>query len=338
MGGWPDGDSFHHLIPRTTKKLGLKQGECGFHPIGAASLRICDYYSSKEEKLGKTTRLRVYQLTWYTLTQWIKMAYLGDDSDGEYSDQRLEVHGDIKRVLVNENLSDAVLYVGKFKTKMQAAVEGAICLMLADLGPKSEHVQFDNICKDANKAAEQDEIAVITYSLGSRMVFDTLNKMGEDSKTRDDAERFTQKVTKFFMLADQLPLLELGEVEFQEKMGTQDKARGMPTSLKGFIAARRQRMNDPLKIVAFSDPNDLLSYPIPKYFDTPDDPSVDFINVVLSIAKTAYLNIAVNPVTAHNDYEKNPDVVKMIACGGDIQGPAGPCKFPWLRLTEKRPM
>src|SRR5207244_10735174 len=65
----------------------------------------------------------------------------------------------------------------------------------------------------------QDELAIITQSLGSYMSYDTLLKMsrgepimGEKEYSADVVQDLIGHTNYVFMLANQLPLLELSEV------------------------------------------------------------------------------------------------------------------------------
>jgi hypothetical protein len=64
--------------------------------------------------------------------------------------------------------------------------------------------------------------------------------------------------------------------------------------------------------VAFTDPNDLLSYTLPpqQYAQL----GVTVYNILVSNAPT-YLGLLERPDTAHLEYLNNPDVGRLIACG-----------------------
>ena len=65
-------------------------------------------------------------------------------------------------------------------------------------------------------------------------------------------------------------------------------------------------------MVAFTDPNDLLSYRLlPARYAAPD---VAVADALVSSAMT-WMGMLENPMTAHLDYMGNPDVGEMIACG-----------------------
>jgi hypothetical protein len=89
-------------------------------------------------------------------------------------------------------------------------------------------------------------------------------------------------------------------------------------SLQRFLDLRRRQPNrrtealQRLAVVAFTDPNDLLSYRLlPARYTAPDVAVAD----VLVSNDSSWLGLVENPMTAHLDYLANPDVGTMIACG-----------------------
>ncbi len=88
-------------------------------------------------------------------------------------------------------------------------------------------------------------------------------------------------------------------------------------SLSKLIAMKRNRPSffalPPPRVIAFTDPNDLLSYIL---VPAKDVVKYDVVDVVVSNEKT-YLGFLERPDTAHIGYQTNPAVVKLIAiaCG-----------------------
>jgi hypothetical protein len=67
-----------------------------------------------------------------------------------------------------------------------------------------------------------------------------------------------------------------------------------------------------MALVAFTDPNDLLSYRLlPSRYAVP---GIDVADVLVSNDWT-YLGLLELPNTAHTDYRLNQDVTRLIACG-----------------------
>ena len=74
------------------------------------------------------------------------------------------------------------------------------------------------------------------------------------------------------------------------------------------------------KIIAFSDPNDLLSYGITQdfvnnYIDSRICPSVTNIDINIADIISAFGVGVVNPVTAHTEYDNDPRVIEIISKG-----------------------
>ena len=102
----------------------------------------------------------------------------------------------------------------------------------------------------------------------------------------------------------------------------------MDTALKAIVSARarhneraRVRMrtgnlDKPITLIAFTDPNDLLSYRIPPDHAAALGLGVFVVNVIASNADT-YAWYAENPYPAHTDYDKNPDVLRLLFDGSE---------------------
>jgi hypothetical protein len=69
-----------------------------------------------------------------------------------------------------------------------------------------------------------------------------------------------------------------------------------------------------LQVVAFTDPNDLLSYRLQSFDGVPGQP-VQLVNVLVSNAPT-YFGYLANPAL-HGDYGSNPNVAKLLLYGSD---------------------
>ncbi|MER3424674.1 MAG: hypothetical protein C4293_17080, partial [Nitrospiraceae bacterium] len=86
---------------------------------------------------------------------------------------------------------------------------------------------------------------------------------------------------------------------------------------------RQAPIRESLQVVVFSDPNDLLSFPIPESFvdELPQalQNKVLFTNVMLSIADVGIFKNLADPITAHAAYETNPTVIKSMSCGTRTQ-------------------
>ena len=322
-----------HLQDRLAEELKIT-GKCDQpHEILGGSyglIRLCEYQDEHRR------RLRIYELTWSRLTDSLKDQYLGADKEGR---DRLLVNQAIKKDLLDDRFSDAVLYLGEFKRHMQLPIEYALCFMLNDpltavalrkpIDPGKACVPFleGTVARDSSG---ERAIVIVTESLGSTMVWETLVAMHEDgtpltpNPLRSVALQVLGHTRMVFMLANQLPLLRLGSVQ---EPSTSDEIsagaeRKAPTALPKQIGSLLQK-TAPLRtyeakvidVVAFTDPNDLLGYKIPQHLVQDFREYLRLTNVTISVARWGYFFIVADPLKAHIGHIDNDRILTMIICG-----------------------
>lgn len=125
------------------------------------------------------------------------------------------------------------------------------------------------------------------------------------------------------MVANQLPLLDAAGMA---TAGTADQRPANRTSTKDvfhlFSRARAKASSTtvPVTVVAFSDPNDLLSYRIVPGHLAGNLKDFRVVNVIVS-NDTTYFDYVERPDTAHCGYTWNPHVFGMMAKGYDAGKP-----------------
>ena len=254
--------------------------------------------------------LRIYTLKWEPLTEGLKRQYLAYDASPASTRLRLRIFNDVKQSLMNENVPDVVLYVGGYRPVLQKAVRAALGRIQRELGDNKDYEYF-----------------FVTFSLGSKIVFDVVDEMDNEANSTHRDE-IVDKTASFFMLANQLPLLGLGNVDPATSQPSGQVA-GYESMLR-FVRRKHRRQpsgetpspesqpgGGELSIVAVSDPNDLFSYSIPPYVK--QQFPATFVNAELSVAKTGYWipteGYVINPMAAHTGYGHDPDVIKLIIEG-----------------------
>jgi hypothetical protein len=281
-------------------------------------------------------KLSFYELAWSRLSRPEK-ELLRFDTSGEIDFRRATINRRLKE-FTNDTTPDPIIYLGSIRQYILAAFSQSFCWMATqywpDLPKEGEH-----ICRDLGDAhadkMEHDNYVVISHSLGSRIIIDGLQRIAdmlahpEKYATSADEEAHSmlisiatskaitvlrEKHIPIFMLSNQLPLLQLGR-ELPDVVA-QKTAYCEPEG-----AHYMERMLTETSIVAFSDPNDLLSYGIPnqfseKYLDSRLCPRVT--NVTINVAKVIdafdFKGFA-NPLEAHVGYFHDDRVVALIANG-----------------------
>jgi hypothetical protein len=245
--------------------------------------------------------IRFTGLVWSPLVNDLKDQLLydmtGKESDCTTSEEckpkRASVNGAVKDSLLNDCLADALAYQGVRTTFKKAMVDA-----------------LTQVIQQANDST--GPIVVVAASLGSKMVFDALTDMLSEPKNDAEilaAQAIQDRLAVVFMAANQLPILGLADQDrLVNKLAI--KSESPPDdSLQRFLKARKMHADKSVRItgkeftklsvVAFTDPNDLLSYRLlPSRYKSAQ---VDVANILVSNQQT-YFGLLENPLTVHTSY------------------------------------
>lgn len=219
--------------------------------------------------------------------------------DSDCTPVRAKLNGILKDKLLNDCLSDALIYQGKYQASINQAF---IKAMTAVLNEQSQ--------KNADKSVP---LAIISESLGSKVSFDALYLMATAPDTASDSKRVGEDAIKrmsyVYMAANQLPMLSLADGPVAAKLTS---APASSDALSRLLDAQTEKGLVPkTTIVAFTDPNDQLSWRI-----RPEDYTAKaYVANVLVSNDTTYLGYLENPYTAHTGYLSNKGVSQAIMCG-----------------------
>ena len=202
------------------------------------------------------------------------------------------INNKLKSVLMNDCLADAIIYIGPTGEEIRRGIKAA----LEAIG---------------SHRSSQRPTAIIAESLGSKIITDIFRK---DSYESLEALKALTSTRMIYLAANQVRILDLGK-----KHGVQSQEHDVQ-SLLDVLKQVQHNEDDKIskngytilesnaKHVAFTDPNDLLSYEV----ERPDDG--DHINVRVSNA-FAPLGLFANPWKIHTGYLKNACVWEYIMCG-----------------------
>ncbi len=261
------------------------------------------YVNERTYEAANGDRLVVYEALWSPLVWDIKQEKLVREEAGFMAD-RLPIHGRLKQHLLNERMPDPLLYVGRMGPLIRNAVKQTICVRMleariaGDLG--SEHCEGVHIGGGVS-------FAVITESLGSAVAFDAIRELDRDTPAAsgDSAHQILARTSTFFMLANQLALLELN---------SPDRPGGFANVPANGGDDDERSFRFPLEIVTISDPNDVLSYPVPVSL-AERYPKHRFVNVRTRLSWKLLGGMAAYPMSAHTGHGTNGRVIQMIAEG-----------------------
>jgi hypothetical protein len=339
------------LLEKLAKELDLPVMESPFK-----ELTLTDIYDPSKN-LGnlrlnrllskdRSRELLFYELTWSSISQ-IEKEVLAYDNSGQHSFRRAKVNDLIKK-FSNDAIADPMIYLGEKQEDIQKSVGQSFCWMISHGWsgfPSGIHKPCELTSPGRFKNAEKDDYIFISHSLGSRITIDALQRIArlinkkEFQKEYPDLEKLhhamQDKIVTIYMLSNQLPLLQLGR-SLPEVLNEHENY----CSPKGNNYA--ERFANETHIVAFSDPNDMLSYTIPegfkdKYLDSRMCTTVSNIslNVAHVVDMLGFSEIA-NPMEAHVGYDHDERVVSLLAHGlsNEKIPPIIKNRCEWVELTH----
>lgn len=277
-------------------------------------LRINRYLNAHKDQ-----ELLFYELTWSEITAKDK-EILSYDNSGEQSFRRAEVN-DLLKKFSNDTGPDPIIYLGEKRETILISFAQAFCWMInhdwQDL-PDNQR----QICSSKNATPRiNDSYAFVSHSLGSRITIDGLQRIASILSKEDTASYYASvssalknKDIPIYMMSNQLPMLQLGRALPAVSQQESQYCHADGTHFQ-------ERLFSKTSIIAFSDPNDLLSYAIPHEFVSHYLDSrlcIDVTNVNINVAKVydAFgLGKLANPMEAHIGYDTDDRVIAMIAKG-----------------------
>ena len=309
----------------------------GDQPLG--TLRVNRYTNQSGSR-----ELLFYELTWSTITDPTKdiIAY---DTTSEYAYHRAALNS-VAKEFIDSHIPDPLIYTGDTHQKILVAVGQSLCWMTSgdwNALPTGGQQRCNALEGDKARQVQEDNLVIITHSLGSRIALDALQAIAASAFAQQLGQQrhplagaLQDKAIPVYMLANQLPLLQLGFVKPQIT-GQSDRY------CQAGGDRYNQRMFRQIRIVAFSDPNDLLSYAIPprfaeEYIDSRLCPQV--VNVTVNVAPVTALPFIgttfASPLTAHNDYEADERVIGLITHGiGTVKtAPAVATRCQWVETRR----
>jgi hypothetical protein len=163
-------------------------------------------------------------------------------------------------------------------------------------------------------------VAIVTSSLGSKVIFDAIYKLSTDKQTEAAGDRIVRRTSQIFMQANQMPALGLADqyLDVTKSLSQEAAPSDFPRDPIGALLRRTQslRLKDQWlvpSVVAFTDPNDFLSYVLGPSSHA-QQAAYPIIDVIVSNEHT-YFGLFENPYAAHTTYEDNDAVRQLIACG-----------------------
>ena len=197
----------------------------------------------------------------------------------------------VKRQIFNWGLADAVIALGTMRKPIREAIEWA----------------FADLSKD--EELRNSRRVIVAESLGSFVVLDALYR---DTPA---TTQFVEETADLYFFANQFALLELARIDGvpsdpsspRAAVQTEPELGGPSSALLKLAQApvrdpgRLGAAPHPRQIVAFSDPSDMLTWPVPCL------PEIKVANVMVPMTGGAF-GLFANPIRAHRGHLEDRSV------------------------------
>jgi len=307
MGGYavtdntPDSCKVMYEVKKHINTLNIQE----FWDVDKKKLRSCS--ASLDDYNGEPKKVLIRAIDWSQVTIFRKWDLMDYDEESVLESYRANTTKNIKRDLINYNLADVVMYVGEQRNKITSSVMESM--------------------SNINRKNPNAKNVFITFSLGSAVVLDILehaqnpkeyinylkqknisfSNLDEDNIQKQLSLLNSIDIDMIYMMANQIPLLKTGT--------SKDKLQNMYKPFSKYFTSK-----EGIRLVAFSDPNDILSYALCEEC-LEDDLKDKYANVAISIADKTYhipfyKNLDfVNYMTAHLGYVHNDNVLTILMKG-----------------------
>jgi len=255
--------------------------------------------------------IHYYEYIWSEITKSFKTELDFDTSDSSTSN-KAQYNAAMKNFF-NSLVPDAVIYLTtEHRAAINMGVVTASCWMaFADWDDIPDSTNA--FCPSDRQRLENVHYAIISSSLGSLIAVDSIKSIVSLTRNWEDSSNVNRDI-QMFMLSNQMPLLSLGSKKPDVFRQTADYC--VPEG-KNYS----ERILDSLNIIAFSDPNDILSYAISRsfvdsYIDSRLCPKLS--NVIVNVTQVMSLigiGSFANPLSAHLNYGSDERVLELIING-----------------------
>ncbi|MGO9319007.1 MAG: hypothetical protein ACLPXT_01005 [Terracidiphilus sp.] len=240
----------------------------------------------------------------------------------------------VKNGLLDWGFSDAMLAVGPLGDILREGLRQLIVKSVEfDVNQSSAAVSGNQKRQTYNwetmfreGKTEDREYIGVTHSLGSYLLFNTLNLEGytspadasptaqasaSDKMQEDNAVEYVfARTSLIYFFANQIPLLEFTNLEDKDSRAARFKQLiGKWAQVQGNFQSSMHPGNDAarkkIQVVAWSDPGDLLTWRVPPIGD------VNVVNLYVQNA-THWFWLLESPTGAHDNYAKNKQVLRVM--------------------------
>lgn len=260
--------------------------------------------------------LESHYLRWGRFTEYPKKtANRTDDYEGVAVVSKL-----IQRDFLNDCVGDVLAYNGAARAEIQLWLKQRICQILDGRSNKKGACFFNE--KDFEN---KTNVIFVSQSLGSKILMDVLKGMINDSenrRTKAFSNAIVNQVKAVHFLASPIPFIGIGDFRSNGSRGLavaggqstslfQDAKNVFDTAITEIPLEKRADASK-IAVVDYSDPDDILSWPLSE--NNVSSSNLELINATVQNS-FVYFGVLTNPSRAHCGYDHNRGVISTLMFG-----------------------
>lgn len=239
----------------------------------------------------------------------------------------------LKAEVIEWGFGDAVITVSGFREILRQAIREAMSLQLMDaMTQASLHAAPSAGVKGLQAllgTSRAPRFAIITRSLGSYVLLDAVEHWQVSSSLSSQfmleahvsalqmaaPALVVCNARQIHMLANQFALLQLSEITVGDDAAPSVGVESMETCEEFTAAVAPGQSLQPIQVVAYHEPNDLLSFYVK---DEGEHETFTFTNVISSYAKVWVPWLVANPADAHSGQARVDELMDFLAFGRGV--------------------
>lgn len=214
---------------------------------GTPQIRVIHFSNSNNQIL------KFYDVYWSPITFPTKSILTELDHEKDIHKKRTFLTSTVKSKLVNNGFCGVTLMINQFNESLQNCLDKTFELMISDQD-RRENINSKHFNKNT---------FFISGSLGSKLLYDyvtgRINKEQSTTRAYTNMQISLKKMHTFFMLTNQLPLIAFKDLDPTMEFDSAKYIRHIYGQWDDITTVA-----DSLNIVAFNDPDDILSFLLPK--------------------------------------------------------------------------
>ncbi len=168
--------------------------EIGQESEPVPKIKTVGYVRVVEASMAEGRKLKFFEVTWSPAAHWAKASLQRVQRNYKRKKLGAWLNQSLKGDVVNSAIADAVAYLGKSGVLVNYTILQSLCVVVAKAGvDQAADLAYSPRCGPADISAssnfsDENELFIITHSLGTRVLFDSMGLLATGVVAKESAE------------------------------------------------------------------------------------------------------------------------------------------------------